>query len=471
MGAQIGRCYVDFADGACRDLLGEGVAEVDCCLNPHFGYRTQPDAPCQACGPAVWGAWSPWGACSVSCGEGAQRRQRMCQGREGCARGLRRQREVQACTPSPCCPVVGGWSPWSPWGPCSVTCESGEQRRTRTCTEPPPACGGVCPPGSSSESRPCRDPRPCPTHGSWGPWGPWGPCSTTCAPDGPGPRPSQHRQRLCNSPAPSQDPPGQACPGPSTQDQSCTNLPFCPVDGAWGAWTAAAPCPVTCGLGKVTQRRACDSPAPQHGGTPCSGPNTQTNICNTHQPCPVDGHWSEWSAWTRCSRPGFTSRINCQEIIGQQKRTRVCEGRAHNGQRCPGSTTQEIRFCYNMQLCSLPGAWSDWSPWGLCLPPCGPSPTRTRLRQCLPVLPKYPLVTQGVGGAGIVNITFWGRTLAACEPLQGQRLQLEEAVPCKHVPPCDEDAEEDEGILKPRSPGAYDPNEGAEDLDLGVAEP
>lgn len=49
-GAQIGRCYVDFADGACRDLLGEGVAEVDCCLNPHFGYRTQPDAPCQACG-------------------------------------------------------------------------------------------------------------------------------------------------------------------------------------------------------------------------------------------------------------------------------------------------------------------------------------------------------------------------------------------------------------------------------------
>lgn len=69
-------------------------------------------------------------------------------------------------------------------------------------------------------------------------------------------------------------------------------------------------------------------------------------------PPAVDGHWSEWSAWTRCSRPGFTSRINCQEIIGQQKRTRVCEGRAHNGQRCPGSTTQEIRFCYNMQLCS-----------------------------------------------------------------------------------------------------------------------
>lgn len=59
-----------------------------------------------------------------------------------------------------------------------------------------------------------------------------------------------------------------------------------------------------------------------------------------------------------------------------------------------------------------------------------------------PVASSPRLVTQGVGGAGIVNITFWGRTLAACEPLQGQRLQLEEAVPCKHVPPCDEDAGE-----------------------------
>ncbi|KAM9584651.1 properdin [Morphnus guianensis] len=421
--------------GACADLLGdEPVPLADCCLNPTYGYKHHPHGHCHTCRQGAWGPWGPWSGCSVTCGEGTQRRGRS---RDPAGDpGDRREWQLRACH-LPCCPEAGGWTPWSPWGECSVTCGAGTQGRSRACTDPAPRCGGGCGPGGARETRACRGgPPTCPVGGGWGPWGPWGSCGGSC--EGAGSKPRRSRSRRCDSPPPSTDPPGPACPGNAIDAQPCPALPPCPVDGAWGAWSATAPCPVTCGLGAVTWHRACNAPPPQHGGRRCHGNSMRRGVCGPHGPCPAVQHWGPWGDWTPCERPLWGTQ-SCEPTVGQQRRTRECVGRKPGGPPClteGGVTTIQIRACYNIHHCLLAGNWSDWSPWGLCTPPCGASPTRSRTRECQPIYPAYPLTVTPVGSSVPVNVTFWGSARPRCPRLEGQLLRLEESRPCLHVLPC-----------------------------------
>ena len=59
--------------------------------------------------------------------------------------------------------VDGKWADWSNWGQCSVTCGTGNQQRTRTCTNPAPEHGGLDCVGNSSETDKSCVLDPCPS--------------------------------------------------------------------------------------------------------------------------------------------------------------------------------------------------------------------------------------------------------------------------------------------------------------------
>ncbi|XP_005593486.3 properdin isoform X1 [Macaca fascicularis] len=436
-------CFTQYEEssGKCKGLLGGGVSVKDCCLNTAYAYQERNGGLCQPCRSPRWSLWSTWAPCSVTCSEGSQLRYRRCVGWNGqCSERVALgtlEWQLQACEDKQCCPEMGGWSDWGPWEPCSVTCSKGMRTRRRACDHPAPKCGGHCP-GEAQESEACDTQQVCPTHGAWAAWGPWSPCSGSCH-GGPH-EPKETRSRTCSAPEPSQKPPGKPCPGPAYEHRKCTGLPPCPVAGGWGPWGPVSPCPVTCGLGQTIERRTCNRPVPQHGGPSCAGDATRTHICNTAVPCPVDGEWDLWGQWSTCVRRNMKS-ISCEEIPGQQSRWRTCKGRKFDGHRCTGQQ-QDIRHCYSIQHCPLKGSWSEWSTWGLCMPPCGPNPTRARQRLCTPLLPKYPPTVSMVEGQGEKNVTFWGRPLPRCEELQGQKLVVEEKRPCLHVPACKDPEEE-----------------------------
>ncbi|XP_007423685.1 properdin [Python bivittatus] len=430
-------CYKDFNEvsGTCSNLLGAEISKEDCCLNHQYGFQLKQGGPCQSCREAKWSEWTSWSACSVSCTEGVQRRSRSCYGyRPGTCLSGSREWEMKACVLKDCCPVMGGWSEWSNWKPCSVTCLTGTQLRERTCTKPAPNCGGTCQ-GDSRENRPCDTKQICPTHGNWGSWGSWQGCSKTCAIEGSATKPQQLRTRLCNNPSPSSNPPGMPCPGASQESRSCVGLPYCPQDGNWGIWKPLQSCSVTCGVGQILQRRLCDNPAPKHRGKDCSGESIRNQPCTIKVPCPVDGHWSEWSPWKPCGRMVLSYNIKCDDITGIQLRNRSCIGRHHAGKRCAGPL-RESRACYNIEGCFMPGTWTDWSSWGLCEPACGPEPKRSRKRVCEPIYPNYSMVVEAENGRRD-NVTFWGKPKAGCKPLDGQSKEVVEKLACQNVPPCE----------------------------------
>ncbi|XP_028823701.1 hemicentin-1 isoform X1 [Denticeps clupeoides] len=339
----------DTGDYECvaRNLMGSVLVRVPLTVRVHGGFS----------------AWMDWGACSVTCGVGVQRRLRHCNnplpanGGRDCA-GT--DTDARNCHGRPC-PVDGNWSEWSSWEECSRTCGRGNKTRVRTCNAPPAQHGGRPCEGQAVAAIMCSI-RPCPVSGSWGTWLAWSPCSETCG------QGTQTRVRLCNNPPPSHD--GPPCRGSDTQTQVCSERP-CPVDGKWSSWISWGPCSVSCGGGTRQRTRLCGSPAPQHGGRQCEGNDVHLDFCNS-EPCPIHGNWGPWSSWGVCSR-------SCNG--GQMRRYRTCENpRPSNGGRACGGTDTEIQRCAT-ESCPVDGNWGPWQPWGDCSSTCGGG-ERTRIRLC-----------------------------------------------------------------------------------------
>jgi len=68
------------------------------------------------------------------------------------------------------------------------------------------------------------------------------------------------------------------------------NLIFLPVsvDGGWSPWGNWTRCSKTCGVGYQTQHRTCTNPPPQHGGKDCQGNLDQSRQCEDQKHCPSE---------------------------------------------------------------------------------------------------------------------------------------------------------------------------------------
>ncbi|XP_052235907.1 SCO-spondin-like isoform X2 [Dreissena polymorpha] len=166
-----------------------------------------------------WAAWANWSSCSVTCEDGKQTRTRTCTNPQPSNGGLNctgPASDTKLCTKQ-LCPVHGNWTEWSTWSGCSVTCDVGLRKRTRSCTNPKPDRSGDFCVGESSEYTVCLT-DPCSTrNGGWSSWGSWQSCSVTC---GGG---LKLRSRTCTSPSPSAY--GKACEGNFEAFAVCVNTP------------------------------------------------------------------------------------------------------------------------------------------------------------------------------------------------------------------------------------------------------
>ncbi|XP_071373120.1 hemicentin-1, partial [Centroberyx affinis] len=186
---------------------------------------------------------------------------------------------------------------------------------------------------------------------------------------------TQKKLRQCNNPLPANG--GRHCTGSDTETRSCQGKP-CPVDGNWSEWSAWEECSRTCGQGNRTRVRTCSNPPAQHGGRPCEGKAVEVIMCSV-RPCPVSGNWGSWLPWSPCSE-------TCGK--GMQSRIRLCNNPppAFDGPQCEGPDTQ-TQVCKE-RLCPVDGKWSSWVSWGTCSVSCGGG-TRQRTRLCASPAPQH----------------------------------------------------------------------------------
>ena len=101
----------------------------------------------------ILAAWSSWGACSQTCGNGGmQERQRRIVKAQSCGGICFKFRETRPCN-NGCCPV-DCVSSWSNWGACQGTCGQGLRSRNST-IESIDRCGGAPCPRNRTESQSC----------------------------------------------------------------------------------------------------------------------------------------------------------------------------------------------------------------------------------------------------------------------------------------------------------------------------
>lgn len=317
----------------------------------------------------TYSTWSGWGACTVSCGGGNSTRFRTVvqypqgSGRQ-CIDGHRSQRQQQQCNNIPC-PVKQDcmWGDWSVYSACSLTCGGGEKSRARQIVQTQKNGGQACEKQSTSEVIACNT-IACPSNArdcEFSTWNDWNACSQTC---GIG---SQYRDRVVMIDV-TMD--GTPCKG-QLQDYKECSLAHCEsapqFDCVWGIWSVWSACTALCN-GHRERSRAIERFA-KNGGATCKGTERDIRGCNVDSPVckeegPQDCILGTWQSWTSCSkRCDGGQHYRTREVrVPARNFGRPCEGslqqtHACNTEPCPGKDRMNC-------------VWGDWEQWSACSASC-----------------------------------------------------------------------------------------------------
>ncbi|CAH1242272.1 HMCN1 [Branchiostoma lanceolatum] len=327
--------------------------------------------------------------------------------------------------------VNGGWTEWTQWTTCTAPCDQmGTSERTRTCTDPAPACGGNPCTGDDTDTKNCWG-DPCSQECEYTQWSQWSDCPVTCDAG------TVQRTRECVEVTTAT--PCDTCPGypnNDTETESCNREPCeeeC-VDGK--VYTTECTCPNTCAEYGGTS--TCTPPDPCPPGCQCPpgtyeqngtcvppdqcrceitalmisdsnlSPDQFQNLtqadngnyvmdaldviigncsvcicyqgrlnCTTDESCYVPPGWSSWTPWTPCSK-------TCIEVNGTdsvRERVRNCDNPPpqNDYEDCEGSNYEQTTC--NVPICNIPGGWTPWTLWTPCSVTCGAG-TIVRTRTC-----------------------------------------------------------------------------------------
>uniref|UniRef100_A0AC35TW99 Peptidase M12B domain-containing protein n=1 Tax=Rhabditophanes sp. KR3021 TaxID=114890 RepID=A0AC35TW99_9BILA len=355
--------------------------------------------------------WGDWSSCDKECGEGSQKRSRECslgscpvtssfiqekrcilrpcdigltsewtscsscnvfeiRTRERtCKRGecVGSTTETSSCAES--CQIlykdVENYENWQEWTPCSVTCGGGIKQRTRNC-KPDKDCNSS---GLSFDLTTCNE-QSCEGTNNWSPWSEFGPCDRAC---GGG---IQRRIRKCKATFVFQ------CDGSSRDERTC-NEQSCSILNAaktssiemvdissaekvdldlpqFSEWSPFSSC--SCSSRTQFRRRYCMIKDPSVQGF-CAGPITETKNCEPLLCASVNGEWSEFSPYSKCS-------VQCGSERGHQIRNRMCANPlpSNRGSYCTGYSFEQ-KSCEAKTNCSgnaRDGSWNSWTEWSIC---------------------------------------------------------------------------------------------------------
>ncbi|CAJ1364409.1 unnamed protein product [Effrenium voratum] len=374
----------------------------------------------------AFGLWTPWSACSVTCGSGQRYHTRTVithaqAGGQRCHGGLE---EVEACHLAPCSSAQDcSYTNWGSWGSCSRDCGGGQRERSRAMARPAKQGGAPCPEADLAETGVCNM-HDCVEDAwgkidcTWSQWSSWGSCSASCG-SGQAQRSRIIVQEVAHG--------GQTCTGLFQDFRNCTAAPCVQRDCSFSAWSAWSACSDKC-TGHVQRVRSVESVAV--GGAACRGSTVELQPCGDRHDVfclssgdAVDCKFSAWSSWSACSREcgggqhistrkvaqypggagepcsGALKRLDACRLVycpgdepvdcklgdwgywrpcsascggGEMQRNRpVLQEPRNGGTPCAESFISQVKPC-NTEPCSSDiCTWTHWTAWGTCSASCG----------------------------------------------------------------------------------------------------